>query len=68
MAELGTATNKKLLEASNMMKEGSLILKPTFQRKLVWNDNHKENFIDTILNGLPFPEIYFADGELDLET
>lgn len=68
MAELGTATNKKLLEAFNMMKEGSLILKPTFQRKLVWNDNHKENFIDTILNGLPFPEIYFADGELDLET
>lgn len=68
MAELGTATNKKLLEVFNMMKEGSLILKPTFQRKLVWNDNHKENFIDTILNGLPFPEIYFADGEIDLET
>lgn len=68
MAELGTATNKKLLEVFNMMKEGGLILKPTFQRKLVWNDNHKENFIDTILNGLPFPEIYFADGEIDLET
>ena len=68
MADLGIATNKKLLELFNMMKEGSLILKPSFQRKLVWNDNHKENFIDTILNGLPFPEIYLADGEIDLET
>ncbi|MEK0351071.1 MAG: DUF262 domain-containing protein [Nitrosopumilus sp.] len=68
MAGLGTATNKKLLEVFNMMKEGGLILKPTFQRKLVWNDNHKENFIDTILKDLPFPEIYFADGEIYLET
>lgn len=68
MAELGTATNKKLLEVFNMMKDSSLILKPTFQRKLVWNDRHKENFIDTILKGLPFPEIYFADGDIDLET
>jgi len=68
MAELGVATNKKLLELFNMMKEGSLILKPSFQRKLVWNDNHKENFVETILKGLPFPEIYLADGEIDLET
>lgn len=68
MAELGTATNKKLLEVFNMMKDGSLILKPSFQRKLVWNNNHKENFIETILIGLPFPEIYFADGEIDLES
>jgi hypothetical protein len=68
MAELGIATNKKLLDLFNMMKNNSLILAPSFQRKLVWNDGHKENFIETILLELPFPEIYLADGEIDLET
>ena len=68
MADIGTATNKKLLDVFNMMKDGSLILRPSFQRKLVWNDNHKENFIETVLNKLPFPEVYFADGDIDLET
>jgi hypothetical protein len=66
MKELGIATNKKLLVLFNMMKDGSLILKPTFQRKLVWNSKHKEAFIETILCGLPFPEIYLSDGEIDL--
>ncbi|MEQ9670567.1 DUF262 domain-containing protein [Coleofasciculus sp. G2-EDA-02] len=68
MSKFGIATNKKLLELFNMMKNGSLILAPSFQRKLVWNDSHKEKFIETILLGLPFPEIYLADGDIDLET
>jgi len=67
MNNIGTADNEKLLDLFNRMKEGTLILKPTFQRNLVWNTSHKENFIDTILRGLPFPEIYLADGEIDLE-
>ncbi len=68
MSELGTATNMKLLDIFNMMKDGSLILRPRFQRNLVWNDKHKENFIETILMKLPFPEIYLADGDIDLES
>ena len=68
MTELGIATNMKLLDIFNMMKDGSLILRPRFQRKLVWNNKHKENFIETILLKLPFPEIYLADGEIDLES
>jgi hypothetical protein len=68
MTDSVMATNKKLLDLFNMMKNGSLILAPSFQRKLVWNDGHKENFIETILLGLPFPEIYLADGDIDLET
>ena len=67
MSELGIATNMKLLDAYNMMKDGSLILKPRFQRKLVWNNKHKENFIETILMKLPFPEIYLTDGEIELD-
>jgi hypothetical protein len=68
MTKIGIATNKKLLEMFNMMKNSSLILAPSFQRKLVWNDTHKEDFIETILFGLPFPEIYLADGGINLET
>lgn len=49
------------------MEDGSLVIHPEFQRQLVWNDLHKEAFIDTILRGLPFPEIYIADGEINLE-
>ncbi|MGI2906386.1 DUF262 domain-containing protein, partial [Tolypothrix sp. VBCCA 56010] len=68
MGKNGIATNKKVLDLFNMMKSGSLILAPSFQRKLVWNDAHKEKFIETILLKLPFPEIYLADGEIDLDT
>ena len=44
------------------------VVLPTFQRKLVWAPKHKESFIDTILRGFPFPEIYIAQSGIDLET
>lgn len=67
MANIGIATNKKILELFNSIKSGELKLRPSFQRKLVWNNKHKEAFINTILEGLPFPEVYFADGEINLQ-
>jgi len=67
MSTIGIATNKKLLEIFDMINSEKLILRPYFQRKLVWNDSHKEDFIETILEGLPFPEIYLTDGEIDIE-
>lgn len=66
--KIGIATNKSILELYQMMRDGSLVLQPSFQRKLVWNNKHKESFIQTILMGLPFPEIYLSDGEIDLEN
>src|SRR5581483_6338116 len=39
-------------------KEGRLELKPPYQRKPVWAPKNKSFLIDTILNGLPVPEIY----------
>ena len=66
--KIGMATNKTILELYQMMREGSLVLQPSFQRKLVWNNKHKENFIQTILSGFPFPEVYLADGEIDLDN
>jgi len=68
MNSIGIAVNEKLLTLYNDLKNGTLSLRPSFQRNLVWNNAHKESFLDTILRGLPFPEIYLADGEIDLES
>jgi hypothetical protein len=67
MSAIGIATNHRILKLYNMIKAGELVLRPEFQRKLVWNDSHKESFVNTILLELPFPEIYFADGDINLE-
>ena len=67
MNKMGVASNKKIIELYNMMLKETLILQPSFQRKLVWNNAHKENFLETILSELPFPEVYFADGKIDLD-
>ena len=58
--------NKKISELYKRIREGSLILQPEFQRKFVWNTTHKEAFIETILSGLPFPEIYTAQSGVDI--
>jgi hypothetical protein len=62
------ATNKKVGELKKAVREGTLIPKPEFQRRLVWTNKDKERFLDTVLKGLPFPEIYLAHGDIDLES
>lgn len=62
------SSNKKIREIITLVKEGRVIPRPEFQRRLVWSREDKNKFIDTILRGFPFPEIYLADGEIDLET
>jgi uncharacterized protein with ParB-like and HNH nuclease domain len=47
------------------MQEGRINLYPKFQRDLVWNDSHKSRFIETILMGLPFPEIFLMYSPRD---
>ncbi len=61
-------TNKKVRELIGMVKEGKLLPRPEFQRRLVWTHKDKDHFLDTILRGFPFPEIYLADGTVDLES
>jgi hypothetical protein len=60
-------SNKKISELYKRIKDKTLILQPDFQRKFVWTTNHKEAFIETILKGLPFPEIYTAQSGIDIE-
>jgi hypothetical protein len=62
------ATNKKIRELIQLVKENKLIPRPEFQRRLVWSREDKDLFLDSVLRGYPFPEIYFADGDVDLET
>ncbi len=38
--------------------DGSLDLKPNFQRRLVWSDKARSYLIDTILRGKPIPTVY----------
>jgi uncharacterized protein DUF262 len=59
---------RDLLDVIDDIKNGSLILAPHFQRKLVWRDNHKIDFIQTILLDYPFPEIFISRGKIDVDT
>jgi len=61
------ATNKRLRDLLLDFGE-KLIPRPDFQRRLVWTNKDKINFIDTVINGYPFPEIYIAAGDVDTET
>jgi len=36
----------------------SLDLRPPFQRNMVWNDDQRSYLVDSILRGLPVPELY----------
>jgi hypothetical protein len=61
-------TSLKVRQVITDIQNKTLIPRPEFQRRLVWSMSDKNNFIDTLLRGYPFPEIYIADGEVDLET
>jgi hypothetical protein len=39
-------------------EEGSLVLRPPYQRRPVWTNRQKSHLIETILLKLPIPEIY----------
>lgn len=63
-----TATNSKLRKLLTGIKAETLIPRPDFQRRLVWSAKHKNSFIRTVLEGLPFPEIYIAAGDVNEVT
>ena len=42
-------------------RDGTLDIAPNFQRNAVWTNLQKSFLIDTVLNGLPIPEIYMQD-------
>ena len=52
----------------NDVKSGKLILSPYFQRNLVWREIHQKDFIETILKGYPFPQIFVARGDINVDN
>ncbi len=63
-----TATNRKIRELITSLRRKILIPRPEFQRRLVWNNKDKSAFIETVLLNYPFPEIYIAAGDVNVDT
>jgi hypothetical protein len=63
-----TATNRRTRELLTQIRSGALEPRPEFQRRLVWSNKDKCAFLETVLLNYPFPEIYVAAGEVDVET
>lgn len=61
-------TSLKIRQIITQVREAKLLPRPEFQRRLVWTSDDKIRFIDTILKGYPFPEIYIANGAVDVDT
>lgn len=61
-------TSLKVRQLITLTREAKLIPRPEFQRRLVWTTEDKIRFMDTILKGMPFPEIYVANGPVDVDT
>lgn len=57
-----------LLNLVNDIRTGRLIPDAYFQRNLVWREVHKRDFIETILKGYPFPQIFISKGKVDVES
>ena len=60
-----SVTNPTIADIYEKIKSKKLDLTPDFQRKFVWTQEHQEEFIDTIINGYPFPEIYVCSSEFE---
>jgi len=54
----GEASQQRISWFNRIHTEGNLKLAPPFQRKPVWSHRNKSYLIDTIIRGLPVPEIY----------
>lgn len=63
-----TATNRKIRQLIQAIQRDELLPRPEFQRRLIWTHENKNSFLDTVIHGYPFPEIYIADGDVDTET
>ncbi|KXX69666.1 DUF262 domain-containing protein [Flammeovirga sp. SJP92] len=60
-------TSVKIIEIYNKIDNELLETQPGYQRKLVWKKQHKYAFIETILKNFPFPEVYIASSDIDID-
>ncbi|RZI40620.1 DUF262 domain-containing protein [Herbaspirillum sp. HC18] len=62
------AQNRRIGELIEKLNNETLIPRPDFQRRLVWTNADKNEFIRTVVMGYPFPEIYIAVAEVDVNS
>lgn len=56
-------------EIISLYQDGDIKLNPAYQRLFRWDDEHKTRFIESILIGIPIPQIFVAqkeDGKWDI--
>ncbi len=56
-------------EIISLYTDGDIKLNPAYQRLFRWDDEHKTRFIESILIGIPIPQIFVAqkeDGKWDI--
>lgn len=46
----------------SQLKRGNIVLKPRFQRRDAWNKQRKSQFIESLILGLPIPQIVLAES------
>lgn len=63
-----SATNRRIHQLMTAIAENKLNPRPDFQRRMVWTNDDKLNFLSTVLRGYPFPEIYVCAGTLNPDT
>lgn len=61
-------SSREIIDLMSAMRSRRLTRSPFFQRNLVWRETHKREFIETIMAGLPFPQIFLARGKIDVEA
>jgi len=45
----------------NQVDKGNIILNPSFQRREAWDDRRKSRFIESLILGLPIPQLVLAE-------
>lgn len=65
---IGVPNSRTVNELVREVESGRLLLRPAFQRRAVWTPAVKDHFLDTVLRGLPFPEIFVVTGQIDPGT
>jgi hypothetical protein len=54
-------TNYSVSDFLNWQKDGTLDLRPPFQRKAIWRAVLKSSLIDSVLRGYPIPALFLQD-------
>lgn len=54
-------TSYKVIDFLKWQRDGTLILRPPFQRKAVWRPALKSSLIDSLLRGYPIPALFLQD-------